>query len=359
MPPAMSPRLPHMPRRSRVCRHATWACRLALALLLPAPAGALPAAAEPAPGQCRGKNMLAEMQRDEPEAHARIMGAASATANADAVLWRIERDGLAQPSYLLGTVHVTDPRVASLSPTVNAAIDAARSVALEVSDLSPEATAAAISRAAALILYADGRRLDTQLTPAEFEAVKATVASAGMPAEIGALLKPWIVYMMLSVSPCERRKVQQGNLVLDMRIAERARTRGLKVVGLETIDEQLVAMSAVPDDQQLQVLRATLKYARRTDDLLETVLQMYLTRRMGAAVPFQMALAAKAGVDAAPLAAYQRELVLRRNHNMARAMLPLLDKGGAFVAVGALHLVGAEGLVALLRGAGYTVTAVE
>ena len=45
-----------------------------------------------------------------------------------------------------------------------------------------------------------------------------------------------------------------------------------------------------------------------------------------------------------------------RNLRMRDAALPLLADGGAFIAVGALHLPGAIGLVELLRGAGFTVT---
>lgn len=308
--------------------------------------------------KCGGKDMLADIARAEPEIHARIMAAAKATENTEAELWRIEKPGVA-PSHLLGTVHVTDPRIATLTPAAAAALAEAKSVVLEVADLSPAATAEAITRAAPLILSTDGRRLDQKLTPAEFELVKTKLASAGLPGELGSQFKPWIVYMILSVSECERRKVQDGALVLDMRIAEQARQRGIPVMGLETIDEQLTAMASVPDDQQLEVLKATLKYARQSDDLMETVLQLYLRREMGAAWPFQVALAAKAGIDAAPLNTFRQQLVVRRNLHMRQGLVPMLDKGGAFVAVGALHLVGREGLVTLLREAGFTVTPVQ
>ena len=89
------------------------------------------------------------------------------------------------------------------------------------------------------------------------------------------------------------------------------------------------------------------------------MLQFYLTRRMGLAIPFQLELAKRAGVAATAFDAFESEILRKRNDGMALAARPLLDKGGAFIGVGALHLIGANGLVALLRNAGYTVTAAE
>ena len=66
----------------------------------------------------------------------------------------------------------------------------------------------------------------------------------------------------------------------------------------------------MPDDQQLQMLRGTLKYADRVDDLMETVLQLYLTRQMGMTWPFQMLLAEKAGIDPAPYEEFRQRLVV-------------------------------------------------
>jgi uncharacterized protein YbaP (TraB family) len=52
-------------------------------------------------------------------------------------------------------------------------------------------------------------------------------------------------------------------------------------------------------------------------------------------------------------------LIIDRNHRMHERLLPVLDDGGVFVGVGALHLSGETGLVELLRGSGYTVIRVE
>ena len=66
-----------------------------------------------------------------------------------------------------------------------------------------------------------------------------------------------------------------------------------------------------------------------------------------------------AGVDAAPVDTFESDIAVKRNYGMRDASLPLLEQGGAFIAVGALHLLGKEGLVELFRAAGYTVTPIE
>ena len=157
--------------------------------------------------------------------------------------------------------------------------------------------------------------------------------------------------MILSVSDCERTKVQKGARVLDMKIAEIGKSRGLQVVGLETIPAQLEALAAVPEQQQIDMLRASLKFADRTNDLMETLVQLYLNRKITAAMPVpdrpgQAGRRQRPGVRRLP-----GEAAVERNVKMRDVAEPLLDKGGVFIAVGALHLPGDKGLVALLREA--------
>lgn len=309
-------------------------------------------------GQCRGVDMLAETAARDQATYNRIMAAASATRNANAILWKIEKEGHA-PSYLFGTVHLTDERVTTLSPAVTKALDDAKVIALEVSDLTETATASVIAQSAPLVMFTDGRRLDGLLSSSEFDTVKSIIGRSGMPADLAALFKPWIVTMILSVSDCEREKVQSGARVLDMKIAEIGKKRGLDVVGLETIPAQLEALAAVPERQQLDMLRSSLRFADRTNDMMETLVQLYLKRQISAALPFQIALAHEAGIGDEAFAGFQQKLLDERNVKMLTVAQPLLEKGGAFIAIGALHLPGDRGFVDLLRQAGYTVTAIE
>ena len=328
---------------------------LTVAALLAGPAAF---AAEPKDDTCNGSDMLAETKATNPEIYQQIMAKAVATENAGALFWKIERDGR-PTSYLFGTVHLTDDRVTKLSPAVRSALNEAKAVALEVADLSENATAAVIAQSAPLAMYSDGRRLDQMLTPSEYETVKNVVSRSGLPAEVAALFKPWIISMILSVSDCERTKVQRGKRVLDMKIAETGKSLGVPVVGLETIPDQLAALAAVPEEQQLDMLRVSLRFAHRMNDLMETLVQLYLGRRITAALPLQLAMARQAGVGEGAFVGFQQKLLTERNEKMISAAEPLLTEGGVFIAVGALHLPGKQGLVALLRQAGFTVTAIE
>jgi uncharacterized protein YbaP (TraB family) len=322
------------------------------------PTGAAPVPAPPQPVECHGIDMLPEIKAHNPKAYAHLEREGATAENGSAVLWRLERAGVAH-SYVLGTVHLTDNRVTTLSDKVRNALEQSSAVVLEAADLSADATARALAEATKTTTYTDGRSLANMLTADEYEKVRATLSRAGVPTETARFYRPWVITMLLAVSDCERRKVQNGELVLDMKIAAEAKARGITVGGLETIEEQLAAMTSVPDDQQVGMLRASLKYVDRTDDLVETMVRLYLDRRIGATWDFQLVLAAQAGVGEASFAGFKQKLIVERNRKMRDGALPFLEKGGAFIAVGALHLPGKTGLIALLREAGYTAVAVE
>ena len=334
---------------------------LALALLggaLAGPALAEAAREKAAPAECRGADMLAELATTDPETHKRILEKGALLENSGALLWKIEKPGTA-PSHLFGTIHLSDSRVTTIPQKVTDALLSSKTLALEVADLSDAALGAAMATSASLLVYSDGQTLEQKLQKSEFERVQAVVEKAGIPGDVAKLLKPWLVNTLLAISDCERRQIDAGAPVVDMRLGEHAKAKGIPIVGLETIELQLAALASVPDEEQLQMLKVGLKYADRTSDMLETLLQLYLNRQMGAAMPFQIALAEKSGVPASAFDGFQKALLVDRNASMTKKAAPLLEQGQAFIAVGALHLPGKTGLVALLREAGYTVTPVE
>ena len=328
------------------------------AIALSAPLAAETEAPAAAAQQCGGIDMLAEAETKDPELFCTVIEQAKKLENTEALLWRVEKAGVA-PSHLFGTIHISDPRVTAFSPKVRDVLNSAKTIVLEYVGGAESAMASMMAKAGDTIVYSDGRTLEEQLTPEEFKQVQGLVEKTGVPAEAAAVFRPWLVNMLLAISECERKKLEAGADPLDSLIEKDAMKRGVTLAGLETPDQQLEAMTKIPDDQQIQMLKAALKYADRQNDTLETLVQMYLKRQIGAAMPFNVALAAKYGTPASAYDGFIKILLTDRNLKMRDNAMPILDKGGAFIEVGAMHMPGALGLVKLLRDKGYTVTPVE
>lgn len=301
---------------------------------------------------CGGSSLIQEIQAGNPDAFAKVMAEAKGTENGGALLWRISKDGIAD-SYLFGTVHMTDARVTKLSKQVQNAIEGSKVVVLEVADTSPTAVASALANAPSLMMFNDGRRLDHLVSPELFSKVKVQLEAARLPSGFARMFKPWVVSMVMAVSECERKRIEGGEPVLDMRIAEIAQAKSIPVVGLETVQSQLEAAASVPMEEQVAMLRLSLRFTDRADDLRETILQLYLGRQLGALLPLQKILAKRYGIKDTEFAGFKKQMVDQRNRKMRTHALPLLAKGNVFIGVGALHLIGEDGLVALLRNAGY------
>jgi hypothetical protein len=307
---------------------------------------------------CGGKDVLAELAATDQRAHRSIVAKAERTPNAEALLWKVEKAGR-PPSYLFGTIHMTDERVTRLSENVRTAISKSKRIAVELADMSPQAMTKAMGTAAPLLINPAGNGLERQLSPSEFRDFRKTLASAGLPAEFAGLIRPWVGHLLLSMSECERARNASGLKIVDMRIAELGREAGAEVIGLETIEGQLEALSNVPNAQQIELLKMSLRLAPRINDMMETMVLLYTRRQMGAAWPLGLVMAEKSGVAASAFQGFESEILTKRNHKMTASALPMLNEGGVFVAVGALHVIGEAGLVELFRKAGYAVTAVE
>ncbi|TIU16252.1 MAG: polysaccharide biosynthesis protein GumN, partial [Mesorhizobium sp.] len=134
---------------------------------------------------------------------------------------------------------------------------------------------------------------------------------------------------------------------------------GKAVDGLETIADQLRAMASLPLAFHTKGLVDTLKLGNRVNDVNETMIVLYQRGDTGMLWPLFRAVLPGDEDDSAGYAAFEETMITSRNKVMIDHAGPILAKGNAFMAVGALHLPGAEGLVEDFRKAGYTVTAVD
>lgn len=261
-----------------------------------------------------------------------------------ALLWKIEGKGMA-PSYLFGTIHVADVVVGGIPAPVQTALDGARRFLMEV---VPDGDTLADS--ARVMFFSDGRDLKGVAGPALFADTAKALGQYGIPEDIAARMKPWAAATTLSLPP------PSAGPVVDVRLYQSAVAAGKPALGLETAKEQLDILDALPLADQLAMLKETVNQLPKRDKLLQQMYRAYEHRDLGR---LEMLSTQDAAADDPALAKrLTTALVDRRNVRMAARMTPYLEEGGAFVAVGALHLPGPKGLLQLLREKGYRVTPV-
>lgn len=256
-------------------------------------------------------------------------------------LWRISGAD-AGPSYLFGTMHAEHPDIIRLPPAVERAFAGSERLVLEMV-LDETAILATVQAG----LFEAGRDLEDVLSPPLYRRTVAAMADYDVPEPVLRRYKPWMIFSTLML-PRSR-----SGMFLDMRLYQQAMAAGKPVLGLETATEQIRVFDAMPMADQVSILRDTLDNLDRFDAWFEEMREVYLSGDLEALARFSDAM--MSDIDPALAQRFQRRFVTERNHRMVERLQPLLRKGGAFIAVGALHLPGEDGIIALLREAGYEV----
>ena len=333
---------------------------LFLALFLLTAWLAMPAAAAAAGATCNGSDLLAKLKTDDPPAYAALEAEARATPNGEGLLWRIEKDGV-EPSYLFGTMHLTDPRVLTLPPDATNAYNGASTVVIETTDvLDPAAASASVLARPDLMMFTDQTTLSGLLDDKDKAVVEAALKERGVPFASVQKMKPWMLIAMVALPQCETARKNAGAEILDIKLARDAQASGKQVLGLETMADQLGAMASLPMSFHIQGLIDTIRLGDQgLEDVFETMIVLYEEGDTGMVWPMFRAVMPGQSMEGEGYAEFEEALVNARNITMADHAEPILSAGDAFIAVGALHLPGEKGLVEVLRQRGYTLTAVH
>ncbi|WP_417413377.1 TraB/GumN family protein [Hoeflea sp.] len=311
-------------------------------------------------GTCKGTSLVKQLAASNPQKLAEARAAARAAPNGSGLLWKIEKPGVA-PSWLFGTMHVTDPRVTALPSAAQTAFDTAGTVVIETIEiLDPAKAQAALLTKPELTMFTDGTTLNELLSADETKIIEAELARRGIPLALVSRMKPWMIAGLVALPACELARKADGVEFLDIKIANTASDQGKQLLGLESIGEQMAAMADLPMEFHIRGLVETIKLADLMPDIMATMVDLYLQGEIAQIMPVILAAGpAEMEEDASGYAAFEERIVTMRNHVMAKRAAPILDAGNAFIAIGALHLPGEQGLVALLEDAGYTVSAVR
>lgn len=257
-------------------------------------------------------------------------------------LWRIEGPGQ-QVSWLFATMHLSDPRVVRLSLAEKTALFDAKVLAVEI-PLDGSATAAVLN----VMFLPQGQNLSQKVPAEPFERLVVQMDKRGVPRSLLERLQAWAAWMVLCLPAEEFDRASAGVVALDARLIDLAQRNGTAVHYLETVEEQLASFLSLSEAEYVGLLLLGLDAAEEGNQ--EQITDYYLMQDLAGLQEFYEA---DRYLDPALFDSFSRHLIVLRNKRMLERMEPLLAAGGAFVAVGALHVTGDEGLLALLSEAGY------
>lgn len=257
------------------------------------------------------------------------------------LLWRVTKKGVA-PSHVFGTIHVADPRLAELPAAVRKAFMGAHSLMVE---FLPDAYSRERFLEAALL--PEPHTLEEVIGAEDFRRVVENLEPIGLKPELINRLKPWSVLLNL-----RDRRAPEGAL-LDSQLLDLARARHIPFSQIEGVEEQIFTFDELPMDAQVALLRHSLAH---TDELLALsarTLDAYLAGDLAAIWRLREEFARRYPEIGQYQALMTKRVVYDRSVVMAFRMQRELRRGAAFVALGALHLFGEKGVLALLEQDGY------
>jgi uncharacterized protein YbaP (TraB family) len=246
--------------------------------------------------------------------------------------------------YLVGSVHMLTKDFYPLAAPIEAGFKDSDLLVEEVDlaeMLAPDQQFSLLARG----MLPAGQTLDKVVSPATMALVNARVGSLGMPASALQQFKPWFLAMTLMAVEWEKAGFDAA-LGLDKHFYDRAQTEGKTVQGLETTEYQISRFDGMAMTQQDRFLAESLKDLDAEKASVQKIADAWKTGDL----PTLERLVLQDVKDDPFM--YQRLLVERNRNWLPKIEALFARRGRAFIVVGAAHLVGPDGLIAMLKAKG-------
>ena len=260
-------------------------------------------------------------------------------------MWHLA--GKTNDIYLLGSIHLLRDSDYPIPDAIYAAYEAADTLIMELDmdDMDPIGMQALIRE---IGMLPDGRTLQDALGETVWRQASALADELEIPLAMMATTKPWLAAMTVEVMIMSRLGFQADQGV-EMHLMARAVKDGKEVLGLETQRQQLEMLDGLSGDAQRELLLQTLQDGSELADTLDQLINAW---REGDVEFLQAALLD----DMRSYRELYEEILVERNRSWVDQILQLVDDEEDYlIIVGALHLIGPDGVPALLRRRGMPV----
>jgi len=335
---------------------------LLLSLLLLAFAGPSPATAD-----CTGTDLFAALPKKTRLA---LIAEAEEVPHGEGLIFRATK-GKDQIT-LAGTFHLPDARHQALVEELAPEIAKATVLMVEAGPEEEARLKAASLTDPMMIFDPDGPTLPELLREQDWQVLRVLLARRGIPPFLAAKMKPAMVAMMVALPPCAlpaKPGAEAGTAEaaltggLDHLLIAEAETRDLPIVALEPWDTVFGIFDAIPQADISVMLEMAIEGAQRGDDVVATMSNLYFSRRPRLIEGFARLDAQRSGFTAEQIAReteLTRDLLeIPRNRDWLPKIEAQAAQGPVLVAVGAAHLSGEQGLLALLEADGWVISRLD
>ncbi len=234
-------------------------------------------------------------------------------------------------SYLFGTMHVRDKRAFGALPIIEEKIEACDAFAAEFD--FEEAKVFQMNNQAQI---SDNQNLKTLFKPKKYEKIAAFLEKQiGMDITLFEHQKPFVIYQIITETLFQK----DMPFALDRYLYEHAKAEGKILTGVETFAEQMEIMEKITLEQQAKILYQTVKNFKNYRKQLKKLTDLYQSGNLQ-----QLNKSARKGMGS-----LRKLLVDDRNYIMADRIAEMTAKQSIFVAIGAGHLGGKNGVLRILK----------
>lgn len=273
------------------------------------------------------------------------------TAEDRSLLWEISGNGLEQTSYLFGTIHMIGKEDFFLTEPMKTAFAETNRVAFEI-DMEEMSDFSKLMPLMMKTFMANGTTLRDLVSKEEYEMVEEHFAEIGLPMMLLDRIKPMFLSAMSSGDMFGESANPEAMMSYEMELMKMAKEQEKDIAGLETAEFQMSMFDSIPYEAQAKMLVESIESGQEGDDQFEEMVKMYKDQDI-----YRMQNMLED--EGEGISEYQDLLLAGRNRNWIPIMEDMMKEGPTFFAVGAGHLGGTVGVIALLREQGYQVKAIR
>ncbi len=270
------------------------------------------------------------------------------------LFWKIEKDG-EYVGHIFGTLHMNDERIGKLHHKVNQVLDDSKSFAMEAfpSDhyWNPYQGGQLIKHD---MVLPRGESLEQYVGKETYQNIERVLVDVlGMKPELVKTLRPWAAMRSFAI------KAESNEVILDYALLERAAEQRKELFQVESIEEFIVTLQEMPIEAQVALLKFTVASYEDMRSIIDDMLDAYLEQDLKAMHAISTRFIPNGDDNEQWRKIYLRHVIEIRNIVMAHYMRKPMRLKDTFIAVGAVHLYGEKGVLALIEKDGYTVSRVE